>query len=700
MSKCEPLRMSHLVEAVDRYFGKNQRFFKSRKGENFEMKADLNSDYKIVRKDAVKKVIANMTLGKDVSDLFADVLKCMQTDDLELKKLVYLYLMNYAKTQPELVILAINTFVKDTDDINPLIRALAIRTMGCLRCDKIIDYLFEPLRKGLMDQDPYVLKTAAMCVVKMYHLSPEQTRDYGFIRQLQDLLHHDNPMVFSNALQALFDINELPDVSHKIDMLQNLTEWGQITMLQALCQHHLSDDQLDALLPRLQHSNPALVLMVIKILLLHHKIEPCLSSIQSILKTSTPECQYAFIKSIPYLDLPAKCFYINYTDPLYLKTLKLHRILHTTITQADLLELKEYCLDVDVEFAASAMTCLKEVAISKQCDFDHVDQIINLFLDILKQSPLHPEISKNVIAIIRHFPSHHTVLQYMPITKYTIQFMGEYPQHISGIYQVLEQLDCTAPHLTTALKCWLKRPQDTHLQQILQDLILKTQEQTDIDLVYKGHFYKQVLQQNPKWLQTKLKVMPPKALEQSFDLSRMCLLSGLVKATFEKHVVPVKEIAMDDLIDLGEAEAPTVGMDNEHFSVQYHWSQMTLHLVLKNKTNALLHGFEVQMNKNHFGLCPSEAMDVQLGPMEERKVSLLLMTHESMVQMSDMTVIELAIKCNAGIFVETLDLNLECVLKQVMVGEMLSMQNRVTIALDELDMSKMNKWLQGNKQVN
>ncbi len=38
----------------------------------------------------------------------------MQTDDLEQKKLVYLYLMNYAKTQPELVILAVNTFVKVT----------------------------------------------------------------------------------------------------------------------------------------------------------------------------------------------------------------------------------------------------------------------------------------------------------------------------------------------------------------------------------------------------------------------------------------------------------------------------------------------------------------------------------------------------------------------------------------------------------
>ena len=36
----------------------------------------------------------------------------MQTDNLELKKLVYLYLMNYAKSQPEMAILAVNTFAK------------------------------------------------------------------------------------------------------------------------------------------------------------------------------------------------------------------------------------------------------------------------------------------------------------------------------------------------------------------------------------------------------------------------------------------------------------------------------------------------------------------------------------------------------------------------------------------------------------
>ena len=89
----------------------------SRRGETHELRADLNSDDRDTRKETVKRVIAQMTIGKDVSSLFPDVLKNMQTDDLELKKLVYLYLMNYAQTQPELVILAVNTFIKVTCEV-------------------------------------------------------------------------------------------------------------------------------------------------------------------------------------------------------------------------------------------------------------------------------------------------------------------------------------------------------------------------------------------------------------------------------------------------------------------------------------------------------------------------------------------------------------------------------------------------------
>lgn len=85
--------------------------------------------------------------------------------------------------------------VKDCDDPNPLIRALAVRTMGCIRVDKITEYLCEPLRKCLKDEDPYVRKTAAVCVAKLHDINSTLVEDQGFLELLRDLLSDSNPMV-------------------------------------------------------------------------------------------------------------------------------------------------------------------------------------------------------------------------------------------------------------------------------------------------------------------------------------------------------------------------------------------------------------------------------------------------------------------------------------------------------------------------
>ena len=58
----------------------------------------------------------------------------METTNLQIKKLVYIYIINYAKTFPDKVFMGINTFRKDAGDKrNPLLRALSVRTMGCIK---------------------------------------------------------------------------------------------------------------------------------------------------------------------------------------------------------------------------------------------------------------------------------------------------------------------------------------------------------------------------------------------------------------------------------------------------------------------------------------------------------------------------------------------------------------------------------------
>ncbi len=72
--------------------------------------------------------------------------------------------------------------------------------MGCIRVDKITEYLCEPLRKCLKDEDPYVRKTAAVCVAKLHDINAQLVEDQGFLDALRDLLSDSNPMVSAKVL--------------------------------------------------------------------------------------------------------------------------------------------------------------------------------------------------------------------------------------------------------------------------------------------------------------------------------------------------------------------------------------------------------------------------------------------------------------------------------------------------------------------
>lgn len=109
-------------------------------------------------------------------------------------------MINYARAKPELIILAVNTFVRDTEDPNPLIRALALRTMACIRVQKIVEYLIIPLGKCIDDKDPYVRKTAAICVDKFYDMDPQRCEEEGFIDRLRHMIGDSSPMVAASPL--------------------------------------------------------------------------------------------------------------------------------------------------------------------------------------------------------------------------------------------------------------------------------------------------------------------------------------------------------------------------------------------------------------------------------------------------------------------------------------------------------------------
>jgi vesicle coat complex subunit len=159
--------------------------------------------------------------------------------------------------------------------------------MGCIRVDKMVDYMEEPLRKTLRDESPYVRKTAVLCVAKLFDLSPSICVENGFLETLQELVGDPNPMVVANSVSALVEISEADPSTKAFTMtpvtlkkmmlaLNECTEWGRITLLTSLSEYRAVDQKeaehiCERVAPQFQHANPAVVLAAVKAVFLHMK---------------------------------------------------------------------------------------------------------------------------------------------------------------------------------------------------------------------------------------------------------------------------------------------------------------------------------------------------------------------------------------------------------------------------------------------
>ena len=65
---------------MSKYFSSSNK-----RSEISELKDDLNSTNFDRKKEAIKKVIAQMTIGKDVSQLFQPVIKCLEHSEIDIK---------------------------------------------------------------------------------------------------------------------------------------------------------------------------------------------------------------------------------------------------------------------------------------------------------------------------------------------------------------------------------------------------------------------------------------------------------------------------------------------------------------------------------------------------------------------------------------------------------------------------------------
>ncbi|XP_035221751.1 AP-3 complex subunit beta-1-like isoform X1 [Stegodyphus dumicola] len=432
-----PNTMSGTVYAGDRVPNSTETEFSSndiastgifsteyRKHEDLKNMLDGNKD--VLKLEAMKRIIGMIAKGKDASDLFPAVVKNVVSKNIEVKKLVYVYLVRYAEEQQDLALLSISTFQRALKDPNQLIRASALRVLSSIRVPVIVPIMMLAIRDAVNDMSPYVRKTAAHAIPKLYSLDPEQKDQ--LIEVLEKLLSDKTTLVMGSAVMAFEEVcPERIDLIHKnyrklCNLLVDVEEWGQVVIMNMLIRYartqftdpnkyddgkegeekpfyesdnsHSKDDDeikdkkayvmdpdhrllLRNCKPLLQSRNSAVVMGVVQ---LYYYLAPR-TEVNIVAKAlirlthSHREIQSVVLSTIatlttrykgmfePYL----KSFFVRSSDPTHIKLLKLE-ILTNLATEGNvsfiLREFQTYVSSPDMDFVAAAVQAIGRCASS------------------------------------------------------------------------------------------------------------------------------------------------------------------------------------------------------------------------------------------------------------------------------------------------------------------------------------------------
>lgn len=383
-------------------------FAESRKGEVNELRQLLrtvSTEKDLTRqREIVKKVIAYMTLGIDVSRLFSDVMLLVETRDLVVKKMVYLFLTNYATSHPDLARMCTNTLQKDCGNDDPMVRGLALRALCGIPLPPMVEYIAEPLRRSLTDPHAYVRKTGVMGTLKLFHLDAATFESHKFRDVLYDMLLDPDSSVVSNCLLVLNEVmSQGPHggmavnraiMLHLLNRLHEFSEFGVVAVLDLVPRYVPANDEegyqiMNLLDPLLRTSNAGAFLAVvfafislaehlgrandnaqaIRVRIVHRVRAPLVTLVTG----GSHELAYALLRHVDALielcpgtfDEEYRQFFVRWNEPgpvRHLKIVLLGKLANPSNAPDIVAELSECASDVDVTLGRLAVRSLAHIA--------------------------------------------------------------------------------------------------------------------------------------------------------------------------------------------------------------------------------------------------------------------------------------------------------------------------------------------------
>uniref|UniRef100_A0AAQ6AL62 AP-3 complex subunit beta n=1 Tax=Amphiprion ocellaris TaxID=80972 RepID=A0AAQ6AL62_AMPOC len=392
------------------------------KAGNEDLKEMLESSKESLKLEAMKRIVGLIAKGKNASELFPAVVKNVASKNIELKKLVYVYLVRYAEEQQDLALLSISTFQRALKDPNQFIRASALRVLSSIRVPIIVPIMMLAIKEAAADLSPYVRKTSAHAIQKLFSLDADQKEQ--LIEVIEKLLKDKSTLVAGSVVMAFEEVcPDRIDLIHKnyrklCNLLVDVEEWGQVVIISMLTRYartqftspwkegamfdennekafyesdseekkghteekpYIMDPDHRLLLrntkPLLQSRNTAVVMSVAQLywhLAPKHEVSIVTKSLVRLLR-SHREVQYIVLQNIATMSIQRKgmfepfmkSFYVRSTDATHIKTLKLE-ILTNLANEANistiLREFQTYVKSQDKAFAAATIQAIGRCA--------------------------------------------------------------------------------------------------------------------------------------------------------------------------------------------------------------------------------------------------------------------------------------------------------------------------------------------------
>ncbi|GME88963.1 unnamed protein product [[Candida] boidinii] len=212
----------------------------------------------------------NSSISKEseLLQFFPHIIKNINTTNIKIKRLVFIYLLRFNHLQPDTALLSINAIQKSLSDKDCISRALSIRCLSGIKIPAILPILLLSIKKTITDFSPLVRSSSAIAIVKCYELDKlynnntnnnnnknkntngsiniisdlkdENSTISTLYRYLNTLLSDNDPKVLSSALityKSLFNGNfDLihNKLNHLILKLTQLEDFSQVILIDLL----------------------------------------------------------------------------------------------------------------------------------------------------------------------------------------------------------------------------------------------------------------------------------------------------------------------------------------------------------------------------------------------------------------------------------------------------------------------------------